>query len=287
MILRSEINRIAREQGVPPSTIDKDWVLSHVLAALFRQDWARETLLFKGGTCLKKCYFPGYRFSEDIDFTILKEDFLLTQQVVQQVIVEITEKTGIRFAPFNIQPIVSRNRLFGYTALLKFRGADHRNDQEPPENTERWHTMIKVEMTWHELILFPVEMPPIHHPYSDSLQVSAITVPCYHLFEVMAEKLRATIQRSYPAPRDYYDLWYLLQNLKSDSLPEIIHAFREKAAHKGIPNVNFSDLFQTARLSRSERAWNQSLGSHLPPGSLSQFSHVIEELQTMIRPYFL
>jgi len=287
MILRSEINRIAREQGVPPSTIDKDWVLGHVLAALFRQDWAEQTILFKGGTCLKKCYFPGYRFSEDIDFTILREDFILSQQVMHNILLELTETTGVHFAPFSIQPVMSRNRHFGYTTSLKYWGADHRRDQEPPQNTERWHTSIKVEMTRHELILFPVEMRPIYHNYSDAAQISAITVPCYHLFEVIAEKLRATIQRSYPAPRDYYDLWFLLRNTESDFLSEIIHAFREKATYKGIPNVKFSDLFQTARLSRSERAWNQSLGSHLPPGSLPKFTDVIEELQTMIRPYLL
>lgn len=26
--------------------------------------------MFKGGTCLKKCYFETYRFSEDLDFTL-------------------------------------------------------------------------------------------------------------------------------------------------------------------------------------------------------------------------
>ena len=27
--------------------------------------------VFKGGTCLKKCYIETYRFSEDLDFTVL------------------------------------------------------------------------------------------------------------------------------------------------------------------------------------------------------------------------
>ena len=40
-----------------------------------------ETWVFKGGTCLKKCYFETYRFSEDLDFTLrneahIHEDFL-------------------------------------------------------------------------------------------------------------------------------------------------------------------------------------------------------------------
>ena len=30
-----------------------------------QDDW-----IFKGGTCLKKCYFESYRFSEDLDFTV-------------------------------------------------------------------------------------------------------------------------------------------------------------------------------------------------------------------------
>jgi predicted nucleotidyltransferase component of viral defense system len=37
--------------------------------------------VLKGGTCLKKCYFETYRFSEDLDFTLtdvahLEADFL-------------------------------------------------------------------------------------------------------------------------------------------------------------------------------------------------------------------
>lgn len=31
----------------------------------------RDTWVFKGGTCLKKCFFETYRFSEDLDFTVL------------------------------------------------------------------------------------------------------------------------------------------------------------------------------------------------------------------------
>ena len=33
----------------------------------------RETLVFKGGTALKKCYFGDYRFSEDLDFSGLED----------------------------------------------------------------------------------------------------------------------------------------------------------------------------------------------------------------------
>jgi predicted nucleotidyltransferase component of viral defense system len=37
-------------------------------------------LIFKGGTCLRKCYFPNYRFSEDLDFTSTDATFELTEE---------------------------------------------------------------------------------------------------------------------------------------------------------------------------------------------------------------
>ncbi len=33
--------------------------------------------------CLRKCYFPDYRFSEDLDFTSTNKDFELTKKVIK------------------------------------------------------------------------------------------------------------------------------------------------------------------------------------------------------------
>lgn len=49
---------------------------------------------------------------------------------------------------------------------------------------------------------------------NEILQFEQILIPCYSLTEVIAEKFRALLQRSYPASRDYYDLWRLLQQSK-------------------------------------------------------------------------
>ena len=66
MIRQKEIRDKAMEWGVPPDTADKDYVLGHFLAGF--HDYYNEELILKGGTCLRKCWFPGYRFSEDLDF---------------------------------------------------------------------------------------------------------------------------------------------------------------------------------------------------------------------------
>ena len=96
-ILQKEIQHFAEQLEVPPNTIDKDYVIGHFLNGLFEQQWAKEKILFKGGTCLKKCYFENYRFSEDIDLTISDKKFKLTKAGIVDVCNNISAKTDILF----------------------------------------------------------------------------------------------------------------------------------------------------------------------------------------------
>ena len=57
--------------GLPWEVLERDYLLSWVLAGITQVDALRDTLVFKGGTALKKCYFGDYRFSEDLDFTAI------------------------------------------------------------------------------------------------------------------------------------------------------------------------------------------------------------------------
>lgn len=74
MIAQKEIREKSEQKGVSTEIIDKDWVLSHVLKGIFETPNLGEHLIFKGGTCLKKCFFSDYRFSEDLDFTTFTEN---------------------------------------------------------------------------------------------------------------------------------------------------------------------------------------------------------------------
>lgn len=68
-----ERSSAARSQGGPPArTVAKDYVIGHLLAAISTQPDLGSTLVFKGGTALKKLYFGEYRFSEDLDYTAVK-----------------------------------------------------------------------------------------------------------------------------------------------------------------------------------------------------------------------
>ena len=73
MIRPGEIQRIARGAGVRDQQIEKDYVLSWILNGIARHDQLSGIMAFKGGTVLKKFYFEDYRFSEDLDFTLLDD----------------------------------------------------------------------------------------------------------------------------------------------------------------------------------------------------------------------
>jgi predicted nucleotidyltransferase component of viral defense system len=73
MIRPGEISKISVSQGVRPQQIEKDYVITWVLWGIAQNDFLRENLVFKGGTCLRKIHFEDYRYSEDMDFTIMED----------------------------------------------------------------------------------------------------------------------------------------------------------------------------------------------------------------------
>jgi predicted nucleotidyltransferase component of viral defense system len=66
------IRRTYAATGLSPQTIEKDWWVTVVLRALFALPYA-ESLSFKGGTSLSKCWHLIERFSEDIDIAVSRE----------------------------------------------------------------------------------------------------------------------------------------------------------------------------------------------------------------------
>ena len=69
MITDAEIRRLARSERVEPRIVELDYALGWALRGIANHGRLARHLVFKGGTCLRKCYFAAYRFSEDLDFT--------------------------------------------------------------------------------------------------------------------------------------------------------------------------------------------------------------------------
>ena len=71
MIDRRALNERVREWGLREEVVEKDYVIGWVLWGIGSEPQLSTSWAFKGGTCLKKCYLDTYRFSEDLDFTVI------------------------------------------------------------------------------------------------------------------------------------------------------------------------------------------------------------------------
>src|SRR3989339_1239967 len=75
MIDKRFIEYLAAKSGINnESLIEKDYVLQSFLISLAKDKYFSSNFVFKGGTCLVKCYLGYFRFSEDLDFTYIKQN---------------------------------------------------------------------------------------------------------------------------------------------------------------------------------------------------------------------
>ncbi len=86
MIRPAKIKKIARENGVPPTTIERDYVQNCFLKSLYSRS---DSLVFKGGTSIRKAFIQNYRFSDDLDFTLLKK---MDQEKIDALMMDIKEE---------------------------------------------------------------------------------------------------------------------------------------------------------------------------------------------------
>lgn len=60
MIDKREIIDAATAFRLNPHITEKDYVLGWILWGIYGHDKLAESWIFKGGTCLKKCFFETY-----------------------------------------------------------------------------------------------------------------------------------------------------------------------------------------------------------------------------------
>jgi predicted nucleotidyltransferase component of viral defense system len=65
VITRAVLDERVREWGLRDDVVEKDYVLGWLLWGIGSNESLGASWVFKGGTCLKKCYIETYRFSED------------------------------------------------------------------------------------------------------------------------------------------------------------------------------------------------------------------------------
>lgn len=272
MIDRREILDTAGNLGLLPNVVEKDYVLSWVLAGIYSHDMLGPTWVFKGGTCLKKCYFETYRFSEDLDFTITDESHL-DAQFLRAVFTEIStwvyEHTGIELPLDRLQFEIFENRrgkLAGQ-GRISYRGPIAPSGGDLPR--------IKLDLTLDEVLVLPPVERRVAHAYSDDPD-GGILARCYAYEEAFAEKIRALGERA--RPRDLYDVVNLYRNSDMRPAPAVIlDVLTQKCAFKAIPVPNVAAL-ESAR-AELEGDWASMLGHQLP--SLPPVDVFWDELPTV------
>jgi len=263
MILPAEIQRKASSAGVRDQQIEKDYVLSWILNGIAHHHPLSHSLVFKGGTVLKKFYFRDYRFSEDLDFTLLTPDVSNATifQQFQEVFEFVREEANIplEIIDNNEHEDGGINFYIGYIGPL---GGLSRNKK------------IKVDISKTELMVYQPVVRTCFKEYSDQ---DLFDLHCYTLEEIMVEKMRSVMQRM--QARDYYDIWYLLEEHGID-VAFIAREFSDKCHHKGLDPATFFIKLQQ-RIPQYKARWKSSLQEHIK--DLPDFELVDREVQRKLK----
>ncbi|MDB5925580.1 MAG: hypothetical protein JWN13_4516 [Betaproteobacteria bacterium] len=206
MIGRQEILEFAGEVGLDPNVVEKDYVLGWMLAGVSQNERTRDSWVFKGGTCLKKCYFETYRFSENLDFTLLDGshvDAATLRELLAEITQWIYDESGIEL-PENARSFEV------YTNPRGRQSAQGRLGYRGPMQRQADLPRVRFDLTDDERVVLAPVRRPVHHPYSDRPS-DGIDVLAYCFEEVFAEKLRALAERQ--RPRDLYDVVHLYRDV--------------------------------------------------------------------------
>src|SRR3990167_5741574 len=101
MISYSDLKSLAAEWGIADQVAEKNYVISWLLWGIGQDQDLNNKWIFKGGTCLKKCYLETYRFSEDLDFTVLPDGPINpedVQSILKRVLNRVHDESGINFS---------------------------------------------------------------------------------------------------------------------------------------------------------------------------------------------
>ncbi len=244
-----EIKRFAASQDLPEAVVEKDYAISVALKLLSESPLAK-LVAFKGGTALRKIYFPKTRFSEDLDFTALTEDQVEAWRLVKETFEE-KESNGIHFT------IASKEEKAGFQssslkAIIKFIG--------PLAHPQS----IRLDISFREKLLEKTEWRPVQDTYA----LGSKDIQCLSMPEIIAEKVRALFGRD--DPKDAFDLYFLSKNgYKPNS-----GLVNEKLAAAG-SRISQEKLAEKLEVLR--HSWKRKLGELLP--KVPDFDEVVVEVK--------
>lgn len=263
MIKPGEIQQKARAAGVRDQQIEKDYVLSWILQGIAQHEYISKAIIFKGGTVLKKIYFEDYRFSEDLDFTLLDNN-ITNEQIFDwftEVFEFISEESNIplEISDNNEHEDGGINFYISYVGPLGGLGANKK---------------VKVDIARAEIMEFEPVKQNVFLSYSDQDEHQLL---CYSLEESLVEKMRSVMQRM--QARDFYDIWYLLEINEMD-VDFYVNEFKAKCENKKLNSSDFHKKLEQ-RLPQYKGRWQKSMKEQIH--DLPDFEQVERETMRHLR----
>ena len=259
--LQRRIQETAKRSRVGQLVVERDYAQSYVLLGLASVQELKGTLVFKGGTALKKVYLGDYRFSEDLDFSAVAAPTGADLERAVRAGVEAGQTAARRFA--DVRMSVTR-----YEEREPHPGGQEAFSVRVQFPWQREPLVpVMIEVTQDEPVLLPAPPLPILHGYDEPLDAEVRT---YSLDEIVSEKLRATRQTQAnlaargwvrSRARDYFDLWHLVRLAPGRiDWGRVAAVLPRKCAHRHVTIEQVADVFDDALLDEVRATWERTLG---------------------------
>jgi predicted nucleotidyltransferase component of viral defense system len=256
VLTRHAITRRADLDGVDAAVVERDYVLTHIVAQLHRLQLANGgRLVFKGGTALRLVHIGDYRYSADLDFTLIDESVAAANAAIADVLAAARHYTGLPM----LELTEGDSQWIAYIGPL---------EASKPRRIKLDLSDSEVVESVEQRTIFPDLWPDLP---------DAVAFDVYPIEEIAAEKLRCIIQRV--QSRDIYDIFRLIEDVDVD-FAGVRPLFERKTNAKGIDPASFEERFKD-RLDRYKTRWETEMPEHVadPP----RFDDVVRVVRRRLR----
>ena len=213
--LKEFIEDLAKKLKFSEDLLEKDYHLTRILHKISEKKI--KDLVFKGGTCLNKCYLGFYRLSEDLDFVYNQDTKEMSKRQIKLILDKLRRELigildglgfetskelgkGWKMLTSKFQP-----RIVGLEIITKYNSIINNSPQT-----------IKLEISFRKKLRKPTKRKTIKHEFIDAvgepILEKDIEIEVIDLTENLAEKFRALLVRKNIAIRDVYDIYFILKN---------------------------------------------------------------------------
>jgi len=224
LLNKTELRIANKHLKYPLAIAEKDYFLVLVSKIIYNST-LREKLVFKGGTALHHIYLKQLRFSEDLDFTAIKEPLTI-------------DEIKKAFAPYDFLEI---KKEYISKATIKIERLKFDGPLGQPNS-------LKIDIDFiQNIVLLPIDLE-YENNYGIKTKVRVMDIR-----EICAEKIRTISDRA--RYRDFYDLTMIFKNFKIN-LKEIVNLIKQKEIRQPITKKSILENWEIVKQEKQTKLSN-------------------------------